>query len=138
MFKIETDTRVPKHNVLKRVAELAFDGKLTDEAISEIPFEQIKQGAPTYRCCIYKEREIIHQRARLAMGKMPNGKKPTEAAVTVIPAACEGCPIQRYTVTENCQNLIENDGLVSLGRKLLNEDNVALSYSVLLSACFKD
>lgn len=106
MFKIETDTRVPKHNVLKRVAELAFEGKLTDEAISEIPFEQIKQGAPTYRCCIYKEREIIHQRARLAMGKMPNGKKPTEAAVTVIPAACEGCPIQRYTVTENCQKCL--------------------------------
>lgn len=37
---------------------------------------------------------------------MPNGMQPTTAAVTVIPAACEGCPIQRYTVTENCQKCL--------------------------------
>lgn len=106
MFKIDNDTRLPKHNVLVRVAELAFQGKLNDDTIAEIPFEQIPGIQPQFRCCVYKEREIIHQRVRLAMGKMPNGKKPTTAAVTVIPAACEGCPIQRYTVTENCQKCL--------------------------------
>lgn len=106
MFKIENDIRVLKHDVLKRVAELAFQGKLNSETVSEIPFEQIRGIQPHFRCCVYKEREIIHQRVRLAMGKMPNGKKAGEAAVTVIPAACEGCPIQRYTVTENCQRCV--------------------------------
>lgn len=103
MFKIENDTRIPKHDALMRVAELAFQGKLNEESVAEIPFELIKNGAPNYRCCIYKEREIIHQRVRLAMGKMPHGKKDRDATITVIPAACEGCPIQRYTVTANCQ-----------------------------------
>ena len=103
MFKIESDTRRLKHDVLTRVAELAYQGKLNSETIDEIPFEIIPGRQPHFRCCVYKEREIIHQRVRLAMGKMPNGMQPTTAAVTVIPAACEGCPIPRYTVTENCQ-----------------------------------
>jgi ferredoxin hydrogenase large subunit len=106
MIKIDNDTRLLKHNALKRVCELAFQGKLSEETVQEIPFEQIPGMQPHFRCCVYKEREIIHQRVRLAMGKMPNGKKPTSAAVTVIPAACEGCPIQRYTVTENCQKCV--------------------------------
>ena len=106
MFKIESDTRRLKHDVLTRVAELAYQGKLNSETIDEIPFEIIPGRQPHFRCCVYKEREIIHQRVRLAMGKMPNGMQPTTAAVTVIPAACEGCPIQRYTVTENCQKCL--------------------------------
>ena len=91
MFKIESDTRRLKHDVLTRVAELAYQGKLNSETIDEIPFEIIPGRQPHFRCCVYKEREIIHQRVRLAMGKMPNGMQPTTAAVTVIPAACEGC-----------------------------------------------
>ena len=106
MFKIESDIRRLKHDVLSRVAELAYQGKLSREAIDEIPYEIIPGRQPHFRCCVYKEREIIHQRVRLAVGKMPNGVKPTTAAVTVIPAACEGCPIQRYTVTENCQKCL--------------------------------
>ena len=97
MFKIDNDTRLLKHNVLQRVSELAYQGKLCDDTIQEIPFEQIPGRQPHFRCCVYKEREIIHQRVRLAMGKMPNGMSERTAAVCVIPAACEGCPIQRYT-----------------------------------------
>ena len=106
MFKIDNDTRLLKHNVLQRVSELAYQGKLCDDTIQEIPFEQIPGRQPHFRCCVYKEREIIHQRVRLAMGKMPNGMSERTAAVCVIPAACEGCPIQRYTVTENCQKCV--------------------------------
>ena len=93
MFKIDNDTRLLKHNVLQRVSELAYQGKLCDDTIQEIPFEQIPGRQPHFRCCVYKEREIIHQRVRLAMGKMPNGMSERTAAVCVIPAACEGCPI---------------------------------------------
>ena len=43
MFKIDNDTRLLKHNVLQRVSELAYQGKLCDDTIQEIPFEQAKQ-----------------------------------------------------------------------------------------------
>lgn len=57
-----------KHAVLREVAKLAFEGTLDAErdhiAVRLIP-------TPQFRCCIYKEREIIRQRVRLAEGKAP-------------------------------------------------------------------
>ena len=68
MFKIESDTRRLKHDVLTRVAELAYQGKLNSETIDEIPFEIIPGRQPHFRCCVYKERAILSERVKLAMG----------------------------------------------------------------------
>ena len=56
-----------KHEVLYEVAKAAFDGNL-DEIRDNIPFNIIPGPTPQFRCCIYKEREIIRQRVRLAEG----------------------------------------------------------------------
>ena len=58
-----------------------------------------------FRCCIYKEREIIRQRVRLAEGKAP-GLTDDGNVIQVISSACEDCPISSYIVTENCQNCL--------------------------------
>lgn len=97
------DARQMKFEVLKNIAKLAYDGKL-DEA-ENLPYEIIKGNRAKYRCCVYKEREIIRERVILAKGKSLSTNK-CEGNVTVIPAACEGCPINRYTVTENCQKCL--------------------------------
>ena len=96
-----------KHEVLYRIAKLAFEGKL-DEERDQIAYEMIPGPKAQYRCCIYKEREVIRQRVNLVEGKTPLGKTRSEEEVRnkivyVIPAACEECPISRYTVTNNCQ-----------------------------------
>lgn len=105
MIKIDDDIIILKHEVLTHVAKLAYEDRLTDENISKIPFEIIPSQKAHFRCCVYKEREIITQRTRLAMGKMPiNSDK--KGIITVIESACEGCPINRYTVTENCQKCL--------------------------------
>lgn len=104
-----TDTRQIKYEVLREVADLSFRDALSEEAIDAIPFKIIPGATPRFRCCVYKEREIIRQRVRLAMGKPPLPDKNTEKrkinnnVIQVIPAACEGCPINRFQVTENCQ-----------------------------------
>lgn len=103
MINLEHDVRRIKNEVLTRVAKLAFEDKLDPGELGEIPFEMIKGHEPHFRCCIYKEREIIIQRTRLAVGKMPNGVADNGGVITVIPSACEGCPITRFRVTENCQ-----------------------------------
>ncbi len=54
-----------KHDVLYEVAKLAFDGTL-EEQRDFIPEKLIPGPVPQFRCCIYKEREIIRQRVRLA------------------------------------------------------------------------
>lgn len=93
-----------KHKVLTEVARLAFEGKLEEER-DHIATRLIPGPLPQFRCCIYKEREIIRQRVRLAEGKAP-GETDDGNIIQVINSACEDCPISSYTVTENCQNCL--------------------------------
>ena len=93
-----------KHAVLLEVAKAAFAGNL-DEIRDDIPFTLIPGPTPQFRCCIYKEREIIRQRVRLAEGKAPSTNDDGNI-IQVISSACEDCPISSYTVTENCQNCL--------------------------------
>lgn len=91
-----------KHEVLYNVAKVAFEGRLL-EHLETIPYEMIPGPQANFRCCIYKEREIIRQRVRLAQGKSPTADRDNKNIVQVINSACEGCPITRFTVTDNCQ-----------------------------------
>ena len=109
-----------KHDVLYEVAKLAFAGEL-EEKRDNIAMELIPGPTPQFRCCIYKEREIIRQRIRLAEGMCPKGKDSMNV-VQVINAACEECPIAAYVVTDNCQKCMGkacqnscNFGAISMG-----------------------
>lgn len=101
-MKYDNDAKQMKYESLKRVAELAFSNNLDEEHIEQIPFYIIKGSVPHFRCCVYKERAIIRERVRLATGRLLSSN-PNDEVVTVLPAACEGCPIGRFTVTTNCQ-----------------------------------
>ncbi|OUQ21267.1 ferredoxin [Lachnoclostridium sp. An14] len=90
-----------KHDVLYEVAKAAWEGKLEEEK-EEIPYHLIPGPQAQFRCCIYKEREIIRQRVKLAVGQCPSGKD-SRNVVQVINAACEECPIASYIVTDNCR-----------------------------------
>lgn len=110
-----------KHDVLYEVAKLAFADEL-EEKRDGIAQSLIPGPTPQFRCCIYKEREIIRQRVRLAEGKAP-GLHDDGNIVQVISSACEDCPISSYVVTDNCQNCIGkacinacNFGAIEMGR----------------------
>ena len=102
MLEVNDNIKTIKHEVLYEVAKLAFDGVLDAEK-EELPFRLIPGPSANFRCCIYREREIIRQRIRLAEGKSPSANKDNKNIVQIINSACEGCPITRYTVTDNCQ-----------------------------------
>ncbi len=93
-----------KHEVMRLVCKLAWEGKL-DEGRDQIPYELIPGPQAQFRCCIYKEREIIRQRVRLAEGLCPTGNE-SDNMVQVINAACEECPIASYIVTDNCRKCV--------------------------------
>ena len=97
-----------KYEILKEVSELTFNHEL-DQGMNEIPYKIISNNKARFRCCIYKEREIVRERTRLACGLLPYGAKGSRDSgqiVYVIDEACEGCPIARFQVTENCQGCI--------------------------------
>ena len=103
-MQYDNDAKQLKYRVLKTVAENEFNGTL-EENLDQIPYDVIPGPLPTFRCCIYREREIIRERVTAARGKsLPN--QAEEGIVGVMPAACEGCPISRFTVTDNCQRCL--------------------------------
>ena len=95
-----------KEEVLYTVAKLAFESNL-EERVESLPFDMITGPQANFRCCIYKEREIIRQRIRLAQGKSAAFGGKDESIIQVLTSACEGCPINRFTVTDNCQKCID-------------------------------
>ncbi len=103
-MQYDNDAKQMKYEVLKKVAEYSFEGTL-EEHTEEIPYTIIPGPQPSYRCCIYREREIIRERLISAQGKNLPGQ-PDLGIVGVLPAACEGCPISRFTVTDNCQKCL--------------------------------
>ncbi|MCY6484362.1 4Fe-4S dicluster domain-containing protein [Clostridium aestuarii] len=116
MIKFETDLRKLKYEVLKNVAVLAKEGRFTQNEIDKIPYEVIKGNKPKYRCCVYHERAIVKERAKLAAGYIADANSieyvhsqdKNDEIIYVIEAACDTCPINKYTITEVCRGCIQH------------------------------
>ena len=67
MRKFDTKVQLLKYKVLREVARQAWQGTLTENLL-DIPKTIIPGNTPTMRCCIYKERAIIEERVKVAMG----------------------------------------------------------------------
>lgn len=92
-----------KHFILREVCRLAWEDRLSQEETEKIVYQVSPGPKPNYRCCVYKEREIVRGRIRLAMGQSPEPGKETNNVVAVIPAACDDCPIQDFFVSDICR-----------------------------------
>ena len=120
-----------KHEVLFEVAKLAFQDEL-EERKESLPYDMIPGPQANFRCCIYKEREIIRQRIRLAEGKSPSVGSDKKNIVQVIPSACEGCPIARFVVTDNCQKCMSKkcQGACNFGAVSMSKDRAYIDPSL--------
>ena len=92
-----------KHFILREVCRLAWEGRLTSGETEKIVYQVSPGPKPKYRCCVYKEREIVRGRIRLAMGQDPDPAHSSTNVVSVISAACDDCPIQTYFVSDICR-----------------------------------
>lgn len=92
-----------KHQVMREVCRMAWTGTLNHDNIEKLVFEISPGPKPEYRCCVYKEREIVRGRINLAMGLDATPENPKKNVVQVIKAACDDCPISTYTVTDSCR-----------------------------------
>jgi hypothetical protein len=67
MRKFDTKVQNLKYKVLREVAKYAWKDSLL-ENILEIPMSIVPGKTPTMRCCVYKERAILSERIKIAMG----------------------------------------------------------------------
>jgi [FeFe] hydrogenase (group B1/B3) len=101
MWKFDTKVQHLKYKVLKEVARLAWNDTLL-ENLMDIPQMIIPGKTPTMRCCVYKERAIVAERVKLAMG----GNKDNPNVIEVIEIACDECPMGGYEVTNACRGCL--------------------------------
>lgn len=101
MRKFDTKIQHLKYKVLREVARHAWKDNLL-EHISDIPKEIIPGKVPTMRCCVYKERAILAERVKMALG----GDAGTRNVIQVIDIACDECPAGGYGVTDACRGCL--------------------------------
>ena len=101
MRKFDTKVQHLKYKVLREVARLAWADSLLENVL-EIPKTIVPGKTPTMRCCVYKERAILSERVRIAMG----GDKENPNVIEVIDIACDECPAAGYEVTDSCRGCL--------------------------------
>ncbi|MBO5786571.1 MAG: 4Fe-4S dicluster domain-containing protein [Clostridia bacterium] len=99
--KFDTKVQHLKYKVLREVARHAWDDTLYDR-ILDIPAMISPGKTPTMRCCVYKERAILTERVKLAMG----GDRENPNVIEVIDIACDECPAAGYEVTDSCRGCL--------------------------------
>ena len=92
-----------KHRIMEEICRLAWADQLDAGHKEQVVYEIIPGPKPDYRCCIYKEREIVRQRIHLACGENLPTKPYSKNVVQVIEPACDDCPISAYSVTDICR-----------------------------------
>ncbi len=100
-MKFDTKVQYLKYRVLKEIARLAWEDSLL-ENVTEIPKTIAPGKTPTMRCCVYKERAILNERVKLAIG----GNRYNKRVISVIDIACEDCPTGGYEVTSACRGCL--------------------------------
>lgn len=101
MRKFDTKVQYLKYKVLREVAREAWNDTLLDNLL-DIPMKIVPGNTPTMRCCVYKERAILADRVKIAMG----GDKDNPNVIEVIETACDECPMGGYEVTDSCRGCL--------------------------------
>ena len=101
MRKFDTKVQHLKYKVLREVARQAWADTLLENVL-DIPKTIVPGKTSTMRCCVYKERAILSERVRIAMG----GDKENPNVIEVIDIACDECPAAGYEVTDSCRGCL--------------------------------
>ncbi len=122
MRKFDTKVQHLKYKVLREVARQAWAGTLAENAI-DIPKTIVPGKVPTMRCCVYKERAILTERVKIAMG----GNKDNPNVIEVIDIACDECPMGGYEVLSACRGCLAHrcEDVCRFGAISFDEDHVA-------------
>ena len=126
MRGIDTPVRKSRRRVFKEVANLAYNSTNLKDDMEALPYKIVDYEEPEYLENVYRDRAIVRERIRLAMGmslRPENREHPghlTEGLedsdisekyyepplMQVIPSACNACPENRYEVTNSCMGCV--------------------------------
>ena len=122
MFKFDTKVQYLKYKVLRQVARLAWEDRLL-ENVMNVPKMIVPGREATMRCCVYKERAILGERVKIALG----GDRDNPNIIEVIDIACDECPVGGYEVTSACRGCLAHrcHDVCKFGAITFDRDHVA-------------
>ena len=126
MRGIDTPVRQRRRRVFKEVANLAYNSVNLKDDMEALPYQIVDYEESRYRESVYRDRAIIRERIRLAMGmslRPENRERPGHLTqgleesnigekyyepplMQVIPSACNACPENHYEVTSSCMGCV--------------------------------
>lgn len=126
MRGIDTPVRQRRRMVFKEVADLAYHSTNLKDDMEALPYKIVDYDESIYWESVYRDRAIIRERIRLAMGmslRPEDRNRPghlTEGVeesnidekyyepplMQVIPSACNACPENQYKVTNTCMGCL--------------------------------
>lgn len=143
MLNLNNNAANIKRDILTRIARLTLQGKLEDEA-HYIPSEIEPKGSKPFRCCIYRDREILKMRVIASLGasiedydshddkpiadyarEAMTREKPTLPILTVLHEACNACVRSHYMVTNACQGCFARPCMVNCPKKAITVERNA-------------
>ena len=122
MRKFDTKVQYLKYKVLREVAHQAWEDTLFQNLLN-IPQMIVPGKTSTMRCCVYKERAILSERVKIAMG----GSSENPKVIEVIDIACDECPAAGYEVTNFCRGCLAHrcEDVCKRGAISFDHDHVA-------------
>lgn len=124
MRGIDTQVRKVRRRVFKEIADLAYHSENLHDDMEALPYKIVNYEESEYRENIYRERAIVRERLRLAMGlslrpenvpvHLTQGLEESNISekyyepplMQVIPSACNSCPENLYEVTNKCMGCV--------------------------------
>lgn len=108
-----------KYNVLREVAIQTWKGNDVFAEFNEIARKVIPKDQPPQTCCIHKDRAVVAERVRLAIG----GSRYNKNVVQVIDIACDECPEAGYVITDLCRGCLAHSCMDACKLGAIHVDN---------------
>jgi [FeFe] hydrogenase (group B1/B3) len=144
MKYIENQTALIRHNIKTEIARLFIGDKL-EKDINRLPIRMIPHDSTSYRCCIYKDRELIKKRTIAALGfsleddiniehtllsdyaaLAVQREEPTFPILTFLDEACRSCVRANYFVTNVCQHCVARPCIMNCPKDAISMESQAL------------
>ncbi len=124
MRGIETPVREIRREIFREVANVAYHSENINNDIEAIPYKLVTGDEAKHRESIYRERAVVSERVRLAMGmSLRPEDRPVHITdgiqesnidskyyepplMQVIPSACDACDENKYEVSNMCRGCV--------------------------------
>ncbi len=122
MRGIDTPVRQMRRHIFKEIAQLAYHSDNLNDDVEALPYKIVNPETPIYRESIYREREIVREQIRLAMGlSLRPEDQPVDVEALPYKIVNPETPIYRESIYRE-REIVREQIRLAMGLSLRPED----------------